>query len=58
MSKRAERGREPLLVPTGIARRPEENCSLVVINPVNVPPDAIEVCSHFTANKSRGAGNQ
>jgi hypothetical protein len=50
---------EPLLVPTRVALRPEENRALVVIHPVNAIPEfAGEIDADFRANQAGGTGDE
>ena len=44
---------EPLLVPTGVAGRPEEHGPLVVVDAVHFPAGCIEVGCHLAADEAR-----
>ncbi len=57
VAERREVALKALLIPTGIPLGAEEDCALVVVDPVNRVTLAGEVRAHLAAYQTRGARN-
>jgi hypothetical protein len=58
MLKRAERRFKPPLVPAGVARLPEEDGPLVVVDAVNSPAKGVEKRADFRADEPRRTSDE